>query len=173
MRWTDKPSNLTTGDIEDTSYIADITALVTKDSRLCLRIPEGLPLASERATFRDWCLLTLATNTKDAKLCSRIPIRADGIDPRMSPQALCGFQANSSHPGSTGYGPEVPADDDRTRALITMLNYAIPHAKDLPPKQIYATYDRFLDELQQVSDPQHVTARLPFIGHVQRVPDNN
>jgi hypothetical protein len=54
-----------------------------------------------------------------------------------------------------------------------MLNYAIPHAKDLPPEEIYAAYDRFLDELQQVSDPQHVTARLRFIGRVQRVPDNN
>lgn len=128
---SDRPSNLT---IEETSYLADIAALVTKDSRWCFRIPEGLPLASEKATFRDWCLLTLATNTTDAKLCSRIPIRADGIDPRISLQALCAFQANSSHPGNTGYGPEVPADDNRTRVLIAMLNYPILHAKELPPR---------------------------------------
>lgn len=167
---SDKPSNFTR-DMEDTSYLADIAALVTKDPRWCLRIPEGLPLASERPTFRDWCLLTLASNTRDAKLCTSIPTRADGIDPRMSLQALCDFQASSSHPGSTGYGPEVPADDDRTRRLITLLNYAIPHAKDLPREQIYAAYDRFLDELQRVSDTQHVTARLRFIGRVQRIPD--
>jgi hypothetical protein len=169
----DKPSNLSGDDLEDASYLADMASLVTKDFRWCLRIPEGLPLASERATFRDWCLLTLASNTRDARLCSRIPIRADGVDLRMSVQAICNFQASSSHPGNTRYGPEVPADDDRTRALITMLGYAIPRGKDLPPEQIYGAYDRFLDELQRVSDAQHVTARLRFIDRVERIPDNN
>lgn len=45
--------------------------------------------------------------------------------------------------------------------------------KSCPPEQIYAAYDRFSDELQQVNDPQHMTARLRFIGRVQRIPDNN
>ncbi len=169
----DTPSDLPSHDIEGTSYLADIAAVATTDFRWCLRIPDGLPLAGERAKFRDWCLLTVATNTRNAKLCRLIPIRAGGSDPRMSPQALCSFQANSAHAGNTRYGPEVPADDDRTRALITMLNYPIPHAKDLPPEQIYTAYDRFLDELQKVSDPQHMTARLRFIDRVQRVPNNN
>ena len=170
---SDKPSTVTTGDIEDAAYLADIAALVSQDSRWCFRIPENLPLASERARFRDWCLFTLATNTKNAELCSRIPIRADGTDVRMSLQAQCGFQVNSPHPSRIHYGPEVPADDDRTRMLITTLNYEIPQAKDLPLERIYAAYDRFLDELKHGTDPRHVTARLRFIDRVQRVPDNN
>jgi hypothetical protein len=92
---SDKPSNLTTSDIEDAAYLADLAALLANDSRWFLRIPEDLPLANQRARFRDWCLFTLATNTKDAKLCSRIPIRADGTDVRMSLQTQCGFQVNS------------------------------------------------------------------------------
>ena len=171
---SNETSNLTGDELEDISYLADITALVTKDFRWCLRIPEGLPLASERSTFRNWCLLTLASNTRDGKLCSRIPIRADGRDPRMSPQAICKFEADSSLPRNTRYGPEVPAGSDRIRVLITMLGYAIPRAKDLPPEDIYVAYNRFLDELQQVrSDPQHVRARLRFIDRVERVPDND
>ena len=54
-----------------------------------------------------------------------------------------------------------------------MLGYPLPRAKDLPPEDIYAAYDRFMDELQKGSDPKHVTAQLRFIGRVERLPDNN
>jgi hypothetical protein len=118
-------------------------------------------------------LFTLATNTKDSKLCMRIPIRADGSDVRMSLQAQCGFQVKSPYPRNTRYAPEVPADDDRTRTLITSLGYEIPRAKGLPLEQVYAAYDRFFDELKKNTDPQHVAARQRFIDRVQRIPDNN
>jgi hypothetical protein len=144
----DGTSNLTTSDVEDSAYLADLAALVSKDPRWCFRIPEDLALANQKATFHDWCLFTLATNTKDAKLCSRIPIRADGTDVRMSLQAQCGFQVNSPYPSNTRYAPEVPDDDDRTRILITRLNYEIPRAKDLPLERTYAAYHRFFDELK-------------------------
>lgn len=169
---SNRPSTMI-GDIEAAAYLADIAALVSKDFRWCFRIPQDLPLPNERPRFRDWCLFTLATNTQNAKLCSRIPIRPDGTDIRMSLQAQCGFQANPPHPSSIHYGPEVPADDHLTRALITTLNYEIPHAKDLPLERIYAAYERFLDELKDATDPRHVTARLRFIDRVQRIPDNN
>jgi hypothetical protein len=67
----------------------------------------------------------------------------------------------------------VPDDDDRTRALITTLDYEIPHAKDLPLERIYAAYDRFLDELSHGTDPPHTTARRRFIDRVQRLPEDN
>lgn len=170
---SDKRSNVTTDEIEDSAYLADLAALVSKDSRWCFRIPEDLPLASERATFRNWCLFTLATNTKDARLCSRIPITTDGIDVRMSLQAQCSFQVDAAYPNNLRYAPELPAADDRTRMLITALNYEIPRAKDLPPGRIDAAYDRFLDELKRGSDPLHVAARRRFIDRVQALPDND
>jgi hypothetical protein len=46
---SDQPSNLTPGEIEDSAYLADIAALVTKDSRRCIRIPADQPLTGERA----------------------------------------------------------------------------------------------------------------------------
>ena len=169
---SDKPSNLPPRDV-DAAYLADIVALVSKDSRWCFRIPEDLPLTTQRATFRDWCVFALATNTKDANLCSRLPVRRDQTDPRMSLQSQCGFQVNSPYPSNTRYAPEVPDDEVQVRALITRLGYEIPHAKDLPLDRIYAAYDRFLDELNNESDAQHLAARRRFIDRVQRLPDSN
>jgi len=169
----DKAGNLSRGDIANSAYLADIAALVTKDSRWCFRIPEDLPLARERSTFRDWCLFTLATNTKNAELCHGIPVRADGTDPRMSLRERCGFQINSRYPTNLRYAPEVPDDDGRTRALITSLGYEIPRAKDLPPERIGAAYDQFLDELSRGTDPPHMTARRRFTDRVQRLPQGN
>jgi len=170
---SDKPSSSSPGDIVNAAYLADMAALVTQDSRWCFRIPDDLPLAGELSKFRDWCLFTLATNTKNAELCHSIPVRADGTDPRMSLREQCGFQVNSPHPSNLRYGPEVPNDDDRTRALITRLNYEIPRAKDLPLERISAVYDRFLNELSHGADPPHATARRRFIDRVQRLPENN
>jgi hypothetical protein len=67
------------------------------------------------------------------------------------------------------YGPEVPNDDNHTRALLTMLHYPIPRAKDLPLDRIYEAYDRFLDELNKTTDPAHVAARRRFIERVEHL----
>jgi hypothetical protein len=150
----------------DAAYLADIAALVTKTPAWCARIPDDLTLAGQRAGFRDWCLFTLATNTRNPELCRLIPIRDHKIDPRLSLRATCDFQARSPHP-SGQYGPEVPDTDDRTRALIAMLQYELPRAKDLPLGDVYATYDRFLQELNRRTDSQHAAARQRFIGRVQ------
>jgi hypothetical protein len=160
-------------DIEDAAYLDHIAALVTKNSRWCFQIPEDLRVATEPHSFRDWCLLTLATNTKDAELCRRIPIPAGTRDARMSLQATCVFQADSPHPGNIAYGPEVPVDDDQIRRLITKLNYEIPRARDLPPEQIYEAYSRFLDELEHPADPVHAAARQRFIDRVRRLPNHS
>jgi hypothetical protein len=161
------------GHVVNVAYLADMAALVTQDSGWCFRIPDDLPLVSEPSRFRDWCLFTLATNTRNAELCRRIPVGANQTDARMSLREQCGFQVNSPHPSNLHYGPEVPADDDRARALISALNYQIPRARDLPPESIYAAYDRFLDELRHGTDQPHLTARRRFIDRVQRLPEAN
>jgi len=156
----------TPDDSTNAAYLAHIAALVTETAGWCSRIPEDLPLTGQKAGFHDWCLLTLATNTKNAELCRLIPIRAPERDPRLSLQATCIFQARSPYP-SGRYGPEVPKSDDRTRTLITMLQYEIPRAKDLPPGTIYAAYERFLQELRRGTDPPHTAARQRFIARVR------
>jgi hypothetical protein len=155
-------------DTTNTAYLADMAALVTKDPRWCRRIPDDLPLASQRAGFSTWCVFTVASNTKNLALCREIPIPANQRDPRMSLQAMCLFQAGSPYP-SGKYGPEMP-DEDGITSLVTMLGYEIPTAKDLPPGEIYAAYDRFLDELNKRSDAQHVAARKRFVDRVLSLP---
>jgi hypothetical protein len=193
---SDPSATSSASDVEDGAYLDHMAALVTKDSRWCFQIPEDLPVATEPHRFRDWCLLTLATNTKDSELCRRIPIPADTRDARMSLQATCLFQANSPYPNNTVYGPEVPVEDDQTRRLITKLNYEIPRARDLPPEQIYEAYDRFLQELEhphpaepthgaarqrvlqklehpRLADPAHAAARQRFLDRVYRLPNRS
>jgi hypothetical protein len=153
-------------DPTNSAYLADMAALLTGKPGWCARIPEDLQLVRQRAGFRDWCLFTLATNTRNAGLCRLIPIRAGERDPRLSLQAKCAFQASSPYP-SGRYGPETPDGDDQMRAVIAMLHYELPHAKDLPPGAIYAAYDRFLHELDRGTDPRHTAARQRFIARVR------
>jgi hypothetical protein len=61
----------------------------------------------------------------------------------------------------------VPDTDDRTGALIAMLHYELPRAKDLPLGDVYAAYNRFLQELNRRTDSQHAAARQRFIESVQ------
>jgi hypothetical protein len=169
----DKASNRSPEDIVNSAYLADIAALVTKDSRWCFRIPEDLPLAGNPSQFRDWCLYTLASNTKNAELCRQISARSDRKRPGWSLRDECGRVVNSPYPSNLRYGPEVPVDDGRARALITMLNYEVPRVRDLPLERISDAYDRFLEELNHGTDPPHTTARRRFIDRVQRLPDDN
>lgn len=154
------------GDSTNAAYLADMAALVTEKSGWCTRIPEDLQLASQKAGFRDWCLFTLSTNTRNPGLCRLIPIRADERDPRLSLQAKCGFQAGSPYP-SGRYGPEVPDSDEQMRAVIAMLHYELPRAKDLPTGTVYAVYERFLQELNRATDARHTAARERFIARVR------
>jgi hypothetical protein len=169
------PASLTdSNDVEDAAYLDEMAALVSKDARRCLQIPQGMKLAGEPQTFRDWCLLKLATNTKNGELCRQIPIPEGTPDPLLSLQATCLFQTNSLHPNNTVYAPEVPSDDAQARRLIIKLNYEIPRAKDLPSAQIYEAYSRFLDELEKhLPDPSHVAARQRFLERVYRLPDGS
>src|SRR5260370_29415852 len=64
-----KASNLSANDIINYSYLFDAAALLNKNTRWGLRIPEGVPVASEPWKFRDWCVFTLAANSKNAELC--------------------------------------------------------------------------------------------------------
>ena len=147
------------------AYLADLAALAGKTPRWCARIPEDLPLAGQAAQFRDWCYFTLASNTKNRDLCSRIPIRPQETDARLSLRAQCERQSNS--PNLSGqYGPEVPADDTRTRALILLLNYEVPRAKDLPLASVAAACGHFLHALNDRADPRHAAARQRFLARV-------
>ena len=61
----------------------------------------------------------------------------------------------------------MPDSDDQMRAVIAMLHYELPHAKDLPPGTVYAAYQRFLHELNRATDPRHAAARQRFIARVR------
>src|SRR5260370_36524008 len=109
-----RPKSFAHDDAMNASYLADVAALVTETSGWCARIPEDLPLASQRARFRDWCLFTLASNTRNPELCRLVPERANKINPWLLLKAQCDFQSRSLNPAGR-YGPEVPDTDDRTR----------------------------------------------------------
>ncbi len=160
-------------DIVNVAYLADMAAMVSKDSQWCFRIQPNLPLATERGGFRNWCLFTLAKETGDDALCERIPVPGDGTDPRLSLHAECHRLINSKIPTSAHYGPEAPVDDERIRVLLGLLKVDIPRARDLPPDRIYAAYDRFLDELSHGKDARHLAARQRFIDRVEHINDSN
>ena len=156
----------TRNDSINAAYLADIAALVTKTPGWCARIPGDLPLVTQRAGFRDWCFFTLANDTRTPDLCRLIPVRANEADPRLSLRSKCDVQARSPYPGGH-YDPEVPDNDERTRALIAMLHYEIPRAKDLLLAIISAGYQRFLQELNGGAGPRHAAARQRFIARVR------
>jgi hypothetical protein len=170
------PTTLLTGgkdDVENAAYLADMAALVSKDSKWCMHIPAKLALASERAGFRDWCLFTLAVETKDSQLCGSIPVAADGSDTQLSLQAECKRQVNSTIPTMIHYQPEVPSEDERTRVLLTLLHVEIPRARDLPLERIEEAYGQFLEELSHRTDSRHAAARQRFIERVERLRESN
>ena len=148
------------------AYLADLAALVTETPGWCARIPEDLPLAAPRARFRDWCVFTLASNTRNPELCRLIPVSADSINPMLLLKTQCNFQTRAPNPMGR-YGPEAPDTDDRARALITMLHYEIPRAKDLPRGAVYGAFERFLHELNRGNDARHAAARTRFIARVR------
>lgn len=152
----------------DAAYLADVAALVSRDPGRCERIPGDLPLATQHASFHDWCLFTLATNTKDQALCSRLP--ATPLGPGQSLQSLCQFQTHARYPTNVQYGPEVP-DDARARRLIVMLGYSVTRASDLPVERLAAAEGLFLDALEAGNDSVHAAARRRFIARVEQLPD--
>jgi hypothetical protein len=160
-----KSGSLAHGDA-NAAYLADLAALVTETPGWCARIPEDLPLAAPRARFRDWCVFTLASNTRNPALCLLIPVSADSINPTLLLKTQCNYQTRAPHPMGR-YGPEVPDTDDRTRALIAMLHYEIPRAKDLPRGAVYGAFERFLQELNRGNDARHAAARQRFITRVR------
>src|SRR5438046_9707271 len=87
----------TRNDSINAAYLADIAALVTKTPGWCARIPGDLPLVSQRARFRDWCLFKLASNTRNLELCRLIPIRARETDQRFSLKEICAVQARLTY----------------------------------------------------------------------------
>jgi hypothetical protein len=155
-------------DATDVAYLADVAALITENANWCARISEDVRLPNQSTRFRDWCFFTLATNTKNAEICRRIPIRAEEGDARLSLQANCGRQVTSAYPNGR-YGPEVPESDERTRALIAMLDVEVPRARSLPIETIATGYDRFLSELNNGRDTVHLAARQRFVERVRRL----
>ncbi|MGA7858678.1 MAG: hypothetical protein WCA11_12155 [Terracidiphilus sp.] len=166
-----EPVSAPAGDVVNAAYLADLAAMVGKDSRWCFKIAAELSLATERGGFRNWCVFTVAKETKDIGLCERIPTPSDGSDVRLSLHAECKREISSTIPSWTHYGPEVPTDDDRVRALLGLLKVDIPRAKDLAPDRIYEGYNRFLYELSRGKDAKHVAARKRFIERVEALRD--
>jgi hypothetical protein len=50
---------------------------------------------------------------------------------------------------------------------MAMVHYEIPRANSLPQGDVYAAYERFLHELNQVTDSRHAAARQRFIASVR------
>lgn len=166
------PLRMKDGKAADGAYLADMAAMMTKDWRWCSKIAAGPPLTPSRGEFRDWCLLKVATETRDAAVCGRMSEAAGG-GPGASLAADCRRQAGSPHVTGTHYGPEVPADDAQTRALLGMLKVEIPRAKDLPEERIYDAYMQFVQALSQDrQDATHAAARRRLIGRVEELPGN-
>jgi hypothetical protein len=150
------------------AYLDDLAALTSRDPAWCDRIPDAERLPNQPASFRNWCLFTLASNTRDARPCERIPLGAGDSDPRLSLRAKCTFQAGSRFQAGQ-YGPEVP-DDDRTRALITLLGYDIPLARDLPPEDVQRAYERFVQEVSTGTSAAHAAARRRLVERALNAP---
>ena len=116
----------------DTAYLADMAELRTRDPRWCERIPESLPIETQKAGFRDWCRFTVASNTKNAAICRQIFVPASERDAPTSLQATCLVQASSAAKGQ--YGPEVPDDARIRRAMAIPIHdrfQPLPGAKGL------------------------------------------
>ncbi len=166
----DAPLDMKGGDAVDGAYLSDLAAMRSMDWRWCEKIPAEMPLATERAGMRNWCVFKVATETQTIALCKRLtdPV---GTAPWNSLQGLCEGQINSPYPRTIHYGPEVPADDTRTRRLLGMLGVLIPTAKDLPEGDIYQAYFAFLHELDgRKKDTAHVAARRRLMARVEALP---
>lgn len=174
----DLPLARRAGDALHGAYLADMAAMASQDWRWCMKIPVGLQLPGERSGFRDWCLLKVATETRDVGVCAHLSAAANQVAPDPSGRSRgeplaedCRLQAGSPLPAATHYGPEVPADDAQTRALLEALKVEIPRATDLPQEQIYDAYMQFLRELNgRKQDAAHVAARRRLIAHVEALP---
>ncbi|MGA8041362.1 MAG: hypothetical protein WCA37_01035 [Terracidiphilus sp.] len=174
----DVPLARRAGDALHGAYLADMAAMASQDWRWCMKIPMEIQLHGERSGFRDRCLLKVATETRDAGVCAHLSPAANKAapDPSGRPRgeslaADCRLQASSRLPAVTHYGPEVPADDAQTRALLEALKVEIPRATDLPQEQIYDAYMQFLHELNgRKQDAAHVAARRRLIAHVEALP---
>lgn len=166
----DAPLVMKRGDAVDGAYLADLAAMSSMEWGWCEKIPAEMPLATERAGFRNWCVFKVANETNTIALCKRLTDPA-GTAPWDSLPGLCRAQIDSPYPRTMHYAPEVPGDDARTRRLLGMLGVEIPTAKDLPKEAIYQAYWEFLDELDgRKKDAAHVTARQRLIARVEALP---
>jgi hypothetical protein len=155
-------------DTVDAAYLADLAALETGAGAWCDRIPPDIPAGSERASFHDWCLFTVASNRNDSALCTRLAIRRTKMD-ALSLRSQCERLVQSPYPRNTRYGPEVP-DDARARRLIRMLRYELPRARDLPVGRLGVAYEGYLDALNDESDAAHRSARRRLLDRIAQLP---
>ena len=76
-------------DIVNVAYLADMAAMVSKDSQWCFRIIyRTCRSTTERGAFGNWCLFTLAKETGDDALCERILFQ------ETEPTLACLFMPN-------------------------------------------------------------------------------
>jgi hypothetical protein len=167
--------------LADRGYLAQLAAVSASDPRWCERIPAGLPVATEPIPFRDWCYMTVAFNTMDARVCERmtpaaseekvIKAKAAGVRPDIAEQLSA--RANCARIGHwvgprPHYGPELPQDPAQIERVIVATGMAMPRARDLPPREIAAYYERFLDALRadRPRDARREAARAKLIGRI-------
>jgi len=163
---------------EDRGYLAQLAAVGTANSDLCVHIPADQNISQVRAPFRDWCYYTVALNTQDVRICDRmtpaageaevLAAKAAGVRPEIAEQmglhADCGRRGKPQDP-RVHYSPEVPRDEQQTQRLFTALGVVVPSARDWPAGEIAAFYEQFLFALEPSDhpDPIHDAARAKLV----------
>jgi hypothetical protein len=171
---------------DDASYLADLAAIATSDPKWCEHIPARQALNQEQAQFRDWCYLTVAKNTQDVRICERmtpaaaepkvIDAESHGMRPQIAEQLSLHAQCRSierdiAFRTRVRYGPELPADPRQIQRIIADLGVAIPLARDWPPAEKAAYYQRFLFSLDpRFQDQVHNAARARLLHKLLALP---
>jgi hypothetical protein len=165
---------------EDAGYLADLFAITSGQAEWCERIQAGAIFRPQQVPFRDWCLLTVASNTHDSRICDRMlpaakeekvigakarGMRADMAE-QLSLQARCRRQAGG---GFAIYIPERPPDSQQTLRLISALGFAMPVPRDWPVREQADIYERFLLSLGPTKkDAAHQAARNELVRRLLR-----
>lgn len=146
---------------------------------LCAKIPWSVEspggFFTDPSYDRSECYDFIAGRTKNPWLCWKVK-RLGAFHPLESQTTMWSCLDHAFH-GWNG-GMAISQSDlvdffQRMGYEPGTLPLAIPAANTASADQVYFTYDRFLDELQAGTDPQHMEARRLFIGRVQQLPDYN
>jgi hypothetical protein len=168
------------------SYLAHLAAIGTADPRWCAYIPAGQTIAQVAGPFRDWCYLTVASNSNDTRICDRmtpasqeatvLEAEAHGVRPEIAEQLGLHTECMRSvaHVGPRlHYGAELPLDEQNAQRLFGALGVVMPSAHDWPVADIARFYQGFLFSLwpAQRPDVDRDAARATLVARLLALPN--